>query len=172
MTNVLPLDTQKKLWRVQRARFVVLFAIVAIVLATIAGLSMLPSYVALEMNTQTPEQTAEATSASEDVRNMTRAQAQVLAVTPIIAATSSPVSAIEHALSLRPKGVTVDRVRYVSSTSGVQKQIMLTGAASREGLTAYRGALESDGMFTSVAVPVGALFTESGRFSLTLSGDF
>ncbi len=170
MTNVLPLGAQKELWSTHRARFLAVFALVLLILSLVAALSLLPSFVALELNTQSAETSAEATTAAEGLRAMTKAQAQLAIVTPIVASTTTtPTVAVETALALRPKGVTVDRVRYVG---GAQKQIVLAGAASREGLTAYRTALEADAMFTGVSVPVGALFGESGRFSITLVGRF
>ncbi len=170
MANVLPLNAQKELWKTHRARFLAVWAIVAILLALAAGLLLVPSYVALVINSKPSESTAEATTAAEGLRNMTKAQLYVNATLPILAPTTTrPTAAIEKAIGLRPKGVTVDRVRYVG---GSQKQIILQGAATRENLTAYRTALEADGLFTGVSVPVGALFGDSGRYSVTLTGRF
>jgi hypothetical protein len=102
------------------------------------------------------------------MKDMTKSQALLSAVAPVVSATSSPTQAIETALSLRPKGVTVQRVRYI----GTSKSIQLAGMATRDLLTAYRDALEKDGTFTSVSVPVAALVGSSGQFSITLGGNF
>ncbi len=170
MTNVLPLEAQKELWRAHRARFLAVFSIAGIVLGFIAALALVPSFVALEMNTQSPDQSSEQSSTKEGMRALARAQAQIGIVLPILTATSSPVSVVEQAIAMRPKGVTVDRVRY---TGGSQKQqIQLGGKASREALTAYRTALEASKLFSSVSVPVGALFGDTGTFSITLTGTF
>jgi hypothetical protein len=169
MANVLPIEAQKKLWGIQRARFIAVGSLVALVLAGVAGLSLLPSFVALELYTYSPDQSAANSTAAEGLKNLMRAQAQIDVIRPIVGATSSPMGAIEHALSIRPKGVTVDSFRY---NGGSPKQIILRGKASRDGLTAYRNALEESGRYAGVAVPVGALFTESGRFTLTLTGAF
>jgi hypothetical protein len=170
MANVLPLPAQKDLWSTHRARFVSAFAIVLIVLAGIAGLSLIPGAVAVEMSLHSATESPGGTTAAEGLRAMTKAQAQLSAVRSTILSTSTPpTEVIEQALSLRPKGVTIDRIRFVG---GTQKQMIVSGRAAREGLTAYRDALEQETLFTSVTVPVGALFGDSGTFSITLTGNF
>lgn len=170
MTNVLPVETQKMLWRMHRARFVLVLAYVLIVLALCTALALVPSYVALEMNTISEGSAEAATTAVEEIRIMTKSQEQLKVIAPVIAATSSPTIAIEHALAIRPKGVTIDRVRYVKAEFG---QIMLSGKASREVLNQYRAILEADPMYRGVSVPVDALVgTQDGRFSVTIVGNF
>ncbi len=169
MTNVLPLPAQQSLWAMHRARFLIVLSLVCIGLAMLAFIALMPSYFALESNTLSEAQmSAQGSSAAESLKSMSKSQALLSALTPIIFATSSPSAAIERALALRPKGVTVQRIRYV----GASKNIQLAGAANRDALTAYRTALENDGMFSSVSVPVAALVGTSGQFSVTLSGKF
>ncbi len=169
MTNLLPLPAQKSLWGIHSARFILILSLVMIALAVIALLALSPSFVALEVNTLSEEEmAAQGSNAAESQKSMAKSQLLLSAISPLIYSTSSPSAAIEKALSLRPKGALVQRVRYVSSS----KSIQLSGTANREALTAYRAALEAEGTFTSVAVPVAALVSSNGQFSITLGGNF
>ena len=169
MTNVLPIPAQKNLWGVHRARFLIILSLVLLALAAAAALALVPSYVALEANTVSPDDAvAQKSTAAESMKSMTRSQALLNALAPVVLATSSPTADVEKALALRPKGVTVGHIRYISSS----KTIQLGGTASRDALTAYRAALENDGTFTTVSVPVAALVGTSGQFSVTLQGNF
>lgn len=169
MTNVLPLPAQQTLWSIHRARFLTVFALVLIALSVLAYVALLPSFVALETNTLSDaEMSAQGSSATESLKSMQKSQALLTAVAPIIYATTTPTFAMEKAIELRPKGATVSRIRYIGSSHTIQ----LAGVASREALTAYRTALENDGLFTAVSVPVAALVGASGQFSITLSGNF
>ncbi len=152
-----------------RARFVSMLSLMLIGLALLAFLALIPSFGALEANTLSDdEMTQQSSTAAESLKSMKKSKALMTAVLPIIAATSSPMAAIEKAVSLHPKGATVIRVRYVASAHNIQ----LGGTANREALTAYRTALENDGAFTSVSVPVAALVGSSGQYSITLGGAF
>jgi hypothetical protein len=169
MTNVLPIPAQKSLWAMHRARFLIILSLVMIGLAVLAYVALIPSFVALEANSLTEEElSAQSSTAAESLKAMTKSQALLTAVLPVIAATSSPVRAMEKALSLKPKGAVVNRIRYV----GTSKTIQLGGTANRDVLTAYRTALEADGTFKTVSVPVAALVGASGQFSITLGGTF
>ena len=169
MTNVLPLPAQQSLWRMNRARFIIVISLMMIGLSVLALVALMPSFVALETNTLSDaEITAQGSSASESLKSMQRSQLLLGAIAPIITATTSPTAAMEKAIALKPKGATISRIRYISSSHSIQ----LAGSANREVLTAYRTALETDGTFTSVTVPVAALVGSSGQFSMTLSGKF
>lgn len=152
-----------------RARFLIVLSLVMIVLAVLAIIALIPSFAVLEANTLSEEEmTAQGSSAAENQKSMSRSQQLLNAVAPIVNSTSTPGQAITHALELRPKGTTVQRVRYAAQS----KSIQLAGTANRDALTAYRTALENDGMFTSVSVPVAALVGANGQFSITLGGNF
>jgi hypothetical protein len=152
-----------------RARFLIVLSLVLIGLSVLAYVALLPSFVALETNTLSDaEINAQGSSASDSLKSMQRSQALLSAVSPLVYATSTPTAAIEKAISLRPKGATVQRIRYIGSTRSIQ----IAGVANRETLTAYRIALENDGMFSTVSVPVAALVGSSGQFSITLNGNF
>lgn len=169
MTNVLPLPTQKKLWAMHRARFLIVLSLVTIVLSILALVALIPSFAALEANTLSDEElTAQGSSAAENQKSMSKSQQLLNAVIPIITSTSSPNAVIARALTLKPKGATVQRIRYTAQS----KTIQLAGVANRDALTAYRTALEIDGTFTTVSVPVAALVGSNGQFSITLGGNF
>ncbi len=169
MTNVLPLPAQKSLWSIHRARFLTVLSLVLIGVSVLAYVALLPSFVALQSNTLTDEEiSAQGNSASDNLKSMQKSQALLTAVKPIIYATTTPTLAMEKVVALRPKGAIVSRIRYIGSSGNIQ----IAGVANRETLTAYRTALENDGMFTTVSVPVAALVGASGQFSITLSGKF
>ena len=152
-----------------RARFITILSLMLIALALFMLIALIPSFAALEVNTLSEEEvSAQGSTAGESMKSMMRSQALLNAVAPVVSATSSPASGIAKAIAVRPKGVTVDHIRYV----GPSKSIQLGGRATREQLTAYRTALETEGTFTTVSVPVAALVGSSGQFSITLSGNF
>ncbi len=152
-----------------RARFLIILSMVMIALALLAFIALIPSFVALEANSLSDEEiSAQGSTAAESQKSMQKSQALLTAVLPIITATSSPAGAIETAVSLRPKEATIQRIRYVGSTRTIQ----IGGTANRDALTAYRTALEGDGTFKSVSVPVAALVGASGQYSITLGGSF
>ncbi len=169
MTNVLPLPAQKSLWGMHRARFLIVLSLVLIVLAVLAFVALLPSFVALESNTlSAAELDKQGVSAADSLKSMQKSQLLLTTVSPLIYSTSTPTAAMTKIIELRPKGATIQKIRY----SGSSRTIQVAGSANREALTAYRTALESDGMFTTVSVPVGALVGSSGQFSITLGGKF
>lgn len=152
-----------------RARFLIVFSLMAIGLAFVALLALIPSFVALETNTLSAEEvSAQGSTAVEGMKSMTKSQALLNVLEPIIVSTTSPSVAIARAIELKPKGATVQHIRFV----GPSKSIQLGGAATRDVITAYRTALEGSGMFTSVTVPVAALVGSTGQFSITLGGNF
>ena len=168
MANVLPPPAQKKLWRMYRARFIVVFSALLSTLALLAMLLILPSYLALRIAAP-PQQNAPTTGqrgATGDAMAIARAQAIVLAITPVLAATSSPSSAIASALSDRPAGVVIEHITYSADTG----QLTLTGTALRSAVNGYHDALTGNPRFSSVSVPVSALVgSDGGRFSVTLT---
>ncbi len=173
MSNILPRDTQRDVWRMYRARFIVTGSLIAIVTAFFAGIALLPMYLALHAS----DESLSASSQSKNDRGqgdraeVGRAQLLISALAPMVTSTTSPSQAIGIALRLRPKGVVVDRILYSSGTS---KEIVITGdSATREGIHAYQQALQSDRHFKNATVPISDLAgTKSGEFSVTLTGAF
>lgn len=172
MSNLLPRGAQKALWRMYVGRFILAGSLVAIVSALLAAFALLPMYLALHVgNTGSalPSSSGEKRPEAQNERiEIARAQSLMTILSPFLSATSTLSSAVEIALSLRPKGVFVDHIRYVSG------EIMIVGAAStREGVSAYRQTLQSNSYFKTVSIPIGDLAgTQGGRFSVTLTGTF
>lgn len=168
MTNVLPPEAEKELWRIYRARFILAGSAVAIIAALLSALSLLPSYLALHANEETPSEQTERVTSAKDQEDIRRAQAILTTFAPFVQATTTPSLAVIRALSLRPAGVTVDHISYMPGS------LIVSGASkTREGVGAYRKTLSADPLFSSVTVPVGDLAgSQGGRFSMTLSGGF
>ncbi len=153
-----------------RARFVIAFSLVALALALVAALALVPSYLALRVAAPPVASVASVPKGSgTDTVAMARAQALLHKVKPLLSSTSSPTEIVRTALSARPKGVRVDHVIYIAGAAG---QMTLAGTASREDISAFRDELGKISLFTGVSVPVGSLVSSEGRFSISLSGIF
>lgn len=169
MANVLPADKQKRVWTMYRARFVLVTSLMLFGLAAAAGLTLFPSYVALEIAAPSVAEVVEGAGADrESVVSLERSQVLIRELGPLLSSTSSPIAAVESALALKPSGVSVTRVVYMSGAE--EDQITLIGSGSRDAVSAYKDALTSSGSYTSVSVPVGALVgSEDGGFSIVLT---
>lgn len=167
MANVLPLERQRKVWAMYRARFLIVCSLLLLVLALVAGLVTVPSYLALRIDA--PERTVANASKpdSSDAIAIARTQSLVSTLLPLLSATSSASFAITRALEEKPVGVKVERISYARG------EISLSGTASRDALNTYRNSLVQSGAFTGVSLPVGALvISEGSRFTIKLSGNF
>ena len=173
MSNLLPREAQKARWSMYRARFIIAGSLVALAVAALCALALLPSYLALHPGLSTgdassaPEKVADA----KDREAIRRIQSLLGVLSPLVAATTTPTSAITQALSLRPLTVKINHIVY---TRGSEGTIMLVGSsAAREAINGYRQALAADPLFKTVSIPVGDLTgAPGGQFSLSLSGDF
>ena len=174
MSNLLPREAQRTVWRTYRARFVAAGSLVALGTAFLSGIALLPMYVALHTN-DTPStassreiKTSEVQAARADVL---RAQSLLTTLAPYALASTTPSDVIAVALKLRPKGISIDHIGY---TMGAQGELMIVGLApTREAINLYRQALQADPHFKGVSIPIGDLAgTQGGRFSVTLLGDF
>ena len=168
MTNVLPQKAQRHVWGMYRARFILAGSGVACVVAILAFLALLPSYLALHADGYPESASLSAGGSTHDQADIVRARGFLSTLQPLIAATTTPSGILSSALGLRPPKVLVDHVSYTSGT------LVLSGASpSRESIDTYRKSLAADPHFTSVSVPVGDLAgAQGGRFSITLSGAF
>ncbi|MCR4281193.1 MAG: hypothetical protein NUV88_02585 [Candidatus Kaiserbacteria bacterium] len=178
MTNVLPKESLENVWTSYRSRLILVGSVVFLAIAFLAHLALLPAYIALRIEKSAQNQSAVVPAPPDtnpqdkaNKNDITRAKALLTGITPIVSASSSPTEAIGVALSLRPKGVTLESINFVSGQNG---SITLIGdSAGREGINQYREALSKGGYFKSVSVPVGALVgSEGGKFTLTLTGNF
>src|SRR3989344_931474 len=127
MANLLPIDSQKKVWHMYRARF---FMVGSLVLSAVAGLALLtliPAYLALAV--VAPSTDVEHTLEGERIEDPTaiaRAQALVTAIGPLLVATSSPTEVLSTAIGAKPSGGLICRGSYRGG------QLGLSGRASRE----------------------------------------
>lgn len=173
MTNVLPHQARKAVWRVYRARFILAGSLVALAVAALSVAALSPSYLILQSeasgaSSQTKTDTG---TAVQDRAAVLEAQSFITALTPLLNATTSRVEVVSQALSARPAGMTI---HHITLTSGKPGTMILTGSAKNiSAINTYRKALEGDRTFTSVSVPVGDLAgTQNGQFSITLTGTF
>lgn len=166
MVNILPQQNQKKLWRALRARFIIVFSVLLIILALGGYLALVPGYLALQFAAPpTPEPTV-ATAASVDAAaSIGRAQAIVTTLAPLVSATSTPSALILEALAAKPSGISVEHINY-DAPDGT---ILLSGTGGRTAINAYRDLAAKNPLFSEVSVPVSALVGESGQFSMTIT---
>jgi len=173
MSNILPNEAKQAVWSMYRVRFIIAGSYVALFVAGLCALALLPSYLALHT---ADVGSAASTTSSKVTSDTDRAaiasiRTMLTSLVPLVAATTSPTAAIAQALSLRPSTILVDHITYAGGNPGT---IMITGsAATREAINGYRQALSADTHFTTVSIPIGDLTGAPGaRFSLTLSGAF
>ena len=173
MANVLPPDEKKAADTRVRGRFILVAALMLLLSASISVLAMLPSFVTLHAaNTALEESAQKIEKATKDDKDIAT-QAQVLsrALLPLASATTSPNEALAAALSLKPAGISIVTITYLT---GAQGSLVLSGdAVNREAVNQYRDALSNSHMFTRVFIPVGALVgAQEGRVTITLNGAF
>jgi len=167
MANLLPINEQKKIWRMYRARFLIAAAYALLAVSFLALCSLVPSYLILALSTEPDESRASSTELVDDPTAMARAQILVDAISPLIRATTTPTQIIEAAISARPKSVLVSKITYAPG------QLVLSGIAPREAIDVFRTELGKNLSFTAVSVPVSALVgRDENRFSITISGNF
>lgn len=174
MANLIPETIRREMRGHSQARFILSTAVLALVVAAIASLLLLPSYVMLSVHG--PMRTGVGPTLSQadrtaDQAAVTHTNAAISLLLPLINASSTSMGTIQQAVSLRPVGVRIDGISYIKGTPA---SLMIVGSAGSPSLvSAYRTALAANPIFDSVTVPVGALVgTDGGRFSITISGTF
>ena len=172
MSNVLPHDAQKAVRKMYISRFILAGSLVAIVCAVLGMFSLLPVYLVLHSTNQVvvpePSSAVNTADTQHDRAEIARIQSLLTTFSSLAVATTTLSEAVATALSLRPTGVVVDHVQYVSG------EITIVGSAgTRERINAYRQALQSNPHFKAVSVPLGDLTrAQGGRFTATLAGKF
>ena len=179
MSNLLPKERFEFVWDDYRSRLILTGALVFLGVAILAGIAFLPAYVALKVEGNSQEKQSAGVSSQSDSNpqdkaertDILRSQTLLASIAPIVSATSSPTGILNSALALRPNGVSVSRISFVSGKSG---SVIINGdARGREDINQYRDALSKDGRFKGVSIPVGALVGgDGGAFAITLTGDF
>ena len=174
MTNVIPEDIRRDMQSNARARLIVAASMVAIIVAALSFLALLPSYLVLKVNASGAHPSV-AVIAPVDIAHdkvlIAHTTTLLNTLSPLVGTTSMPARTIQSVVALRPVGVHIDQITYIA---GSPSSLMLVGSAETNGkISLYRDALVATALFTSVSVPVGALVgTDGGRFSITLLGAF
>lgn len=156
-----------------RSRFVLVKSLMLLGLALVAFATMIPSYVAVQSapKSESVDVSPEANEQRDAAFALEYAQGLVKEFKPSLTATSSPLDVVISALGMKPQGVLINRIMYAAGEE--EDRITFVGSASRERVSAYRDALTQSGLFTGVAVPVGALVgSEGGGFSIVMVGNF
>lgn len=173
MTNVLPQKARKTVWRMYRARFVLAGSLVALSSALLSAAALSPSYLILQTDSSgtVTQNKTDAATAVKDRAAILETQSLLAVLTPLLNATTSKEEMISTALSVRPADISIN---HITLTSGKPGTMIVGGSAKNiSAINAYRKALEGNGSFSSVAVPVGDLAgTQNGQFSITLTGNF
>ena len=107
MSNVLPPSVQQAVRSSYQARFIIAGSLIAIACALLAMLALLPSFLVLVIsgNASSAAQSSENASATADSAAIAQAQALVMALSPVVSATTTPTDAIGAAIAARPAGV-------------------------------------------------------------------
>lgn len=170
MTNVLPAQTQKKIRREHLARFTIAASLISLVVSFVAFLSLIPSEIALQIESRTLAAIEQSSPAAQEVAAdrsaLARTQSLVVTAQPYLATSTAALDAISAALSARPAGTTISSLSYLVGS----KTISITGQGT--GVNAYGAALRADKTFTAVQIPVGVLVGTDKRFTITLTGNF
>lgn len=179
MSNLLPKERIDRVLVEYRSRLVLTGALVFLCVAIVAGIALLPAFVALKVEEASQAKQRDSNASQFDSNpiskaeraDILRSQALLARVASVVSATSSPTEILSAALALRPAVVTVDHISFSPGKGGV---IKINGEAKgREEINQYRDALAKEGRFNGVSIPVGALVgSEGGDFTITLSGDF
>lgn len=171
MSNLLPENSRLELRSEYRARYVLAGSLLSIGVAIFISLALVPSYQTFSASLPKDQNSPASKEAKTDLADVSKAQALVQQLSPIVSSTSSISRAIDKALAARPKGVHIDDIQFVDGESG---SIAIGGMADDRGaINAYRTSLQSVTLFTGIKLPVGDLIgTQGGRFNVTLSGNF
>jgi hypothetical protein len=166
MANVIPRQSQKRLWKALRARFIIVLSVLLIVLAIVGYLVLIPSYLALQFAAPpAPAPVSAGAASAEATASIGRSQAILAALTPLAAASTTPAQLIAEALAEKPASLSVDHISY-SASDGT---IMLSGTGPRDAINAYRDLAGKNPRFSGVSVPVSAFVGEGDHFSMTIT---
>ena len=156
-------------------RFLLTGSLVFSAAATAAIPKLMPAYFAAvlpRMSLSGPQLDNEQRVQEESDREIaSRTRSLLAALMPFSEEQPAIYERIAKANSLRPSGVTIERITYQRGETG---EITIAGIAqSREHVNAYREALEGEPLFERVSVPVAALVGASeGNFTVSLYGKF
>ena len=175
MTNLLPIEYQKKNNHVMWARFIIMAAGFITATALVAFLALLPSYFVAQAGIQEfpapPKAPVEIATARAGIL---KAQSLATLLSPFVFSTTTPTKTVLGVVSLKPDGITIDHITYSTDATGKSGRMTLSGVAQSPGLiSTYRAELSKDTRFKTVSVPFDVLIgTKDKRFTLTIEGNF
>lgn len=171
MANVIPFEERKILLKRQKERYVFVGSVMLLVCALVANAALIPALIAIRVDRATLVTSVEQVRAevANDQAVQVYTQGLLDSLNPIFAATTTPSTLLTVALQLQPPGISITSASY---TGGAGSALVLSGTSqNRQALNAFRDALEKEGRYSSVVIPVAALVgTQDGRFTITLSG--
>ncbi|RJQ33555.1 hypothetical protein C4568_04460 [Candidatus Parcubacteria bacterium] len=172
MSNVLPPENQKRILASQRTRFIFVFAEVAIVVAFVFYIMLLPSTLMLAYTGNKTEEDPTATSTAAAYNTTLReAKLSIMQLDTVLKATTTPSTIVDAVLAAKPEGIAIDTMMYTKGSPG--KMVVGGHAARPDLIQAFRTALDADTRFDSVNIPVSAVFgSDTGAFTITISGTF
>lgn len=167
MSNVLPTEDKKAVWKLYRMNFVFAGALVALASALLCAALLAPSFFALLLSGVH----ADVKKGERDNTNRTmliQTQALLGAVASFSLSTSTPSRQIEVALSVKPSGIVVHHITY---TSADEATLIVSGTAtSNTDIKAYQDALRTLLPLAKISVPVSALAgADNGEFAITIT---
>lgn len=171
MANVLPSEEKATLLKRQRARFVFVGGCMFFCAALVSSIALIPALIIVRVDLASLQSSVEQvrTEAANDLAVQANTQGLIDALNPILNATTSPSFILTTALQQKPPGISITSASFSGGSAGT---LVLSGISeSRQSVNAYRDALEKEGHFSTVTIPVAALVgTQEGRFTVTLSG--
>ena len=151
-----------------RTRFMLVLAFALGISAAVAAAALVPAFLSVRLAQAAVHADQAGTANHADQAQLSIAQMYTDALSPLLAATSTPSEILGVALGLKPSDINVTSMSYSKGT------LVLNGTSqTREGVSVYRDALQKSGRFATIAVPVAALVgVQEGRFTITLTGAY
>lgn len=171
MSNVLPKEYQKKVWRFYRSRFLRASGLAALCTAFVLFIALIPAYLTARA-TYMPNALSDTSVDKEEIEQEKEEIAKAKALVEELGPKVKGIRTFEimaDALRARPAGISIQKMQFTKE--GSRATIVISGTASnRTQVSAYRTALSEISRFETVTVPVGALAgTDSGQFSVTIT---
>jgi len=171
MANLLPALYARTIWRFYMARLILATALIFIIGAMLAALSLVPAYWTLRTSEKAAPMapgSIDQTTQQTDRVTLISATSYTTALLAIVSASTTPSAALTEILNVKPQAIGIDRIAYT------QGSIVIGGSAlTPSTLEQFRSTLAANPLFKQVSVPVSALVgADQGRFTLTLTGAF
>ncbi|MFZ3043559.1 MAG: hypothetical protein WA058_00400 [Minisyncoccia bacterium] len=175
LTNLLPPERQRILFREYFLRLGVVIAVLVTILMCIAALLLLPTYVFLlrsESAKGSQLANVESILASADEKTLSAhltALSKDAAVLVALGKLPSPSVLVRSALAVPRSGVTVSGLVYAPATSKTPSTLAISGVATtRDALRSYQLALQSAPFAANADLPVSA-YAQDADISFTIT---